>query len=71
MTIVAQEPTAAHPQTGAAPPPSGVHPWISANRALLVPRFPSLGFTVSTGGLAFWEVLLFTDRSLVDPANAG
>ena len=31
---------------------------------------PSLGFTISSGGLPYWEVLLFTDRSLIDPPNA-
>src|SRR6266850_5964722 len=58
------------PHTAAPVAPVGVHPWISANRRILVRRFPSLGFTISSGGLPYWEVLLFTDRSLIDPANA-
>src|SRR5256885_13014474 len=60
-----------------APPPTalptlaiGARPRIAANRRLLVRRFPSLGFTISSGGLPYWEVLLFTDPSLIDPANA-
>src|SRR6478672_1950035 len=70
MTIVAPEPTVAPPQTAAPSPPVGVRPRATANRNLLVRRFPSLGFTVSTGGLPYWEVLLFSDRALIDPANA-
>jgi hypothetical protein len=75
-TILAPEqPIAAPPQTmpttPAAAPSVGARPTIVANRKLLVKRFASLGFTVSTGGgLPYWEVLLFTDRSLIDPANA-
>ncbi|HEX3455576.1 MAG TPA: hypothetical protein VHS03_13190 [Gaiellaceae bacterium] len=41
-----------------------------ANRRQLSKRLPSLGFTVTTGGLPYWEVLLFTDPTLIDPANA-
>ena len=48
----------------------GTPPRVMANRRILVRRFPSLGFTISSGGLPYWEVLLFTDRALIDPANA-
>jgi hypothetical protein len=68
MSIVAPEQTAA-PST-ATPPPLGVPPRIAANRRYLVRQLPSLSFTVSSGGLPYWEVLLFTDRSLIDPSNA-
>lgn len=46
-------------------------PRIVSNRRQLDNRFPILGFTVYTGGLSYFEVLLTTDRSLFDPANAG
>lgn len=46
-------------------------PRITANRQRLDDKFPSLGFTVTTGELPCFEVLLTTDRSLFDPANAG
>ena len=46
-------------------------PRITANRRQIDDRFPSLGFTIDTGGLAFFEVLLTTDPALFDPANAG
>ncbi len=59
------------PPAQVVPLPVGVRPTIVANRKLLVKRFSSLGFTISTGGLPYWEVLLFTDRSLIDPVNAG
>lgn len=45
-------------------------PRIVANRRQLDDRFPSLGFTVGTGGLPFFEVLLATDATLFDPPNA-
>lgn len=64
MSIVAPE------QPTAATPASAAHPQIVANRKLLTKRFGSLAFTVSSGGLPLWEVLLFTDRSLIDPRNA-
>jgi hypothetical protein len=67
MSIVAPE----QPSTAAPPSAQPVaRPRIVANRKLLTRRFPSLGFTISSGGLPFWEVLLFTDRSLIDPRNA-
>lgn len=43
---------------------------ITPNRRQIDKRFPVLGFTVDSGGLPFFEVLLTTDRSLFDPANA-
>jgi len=46
-------------------------PSIAANRQQVDPRFPALGFIVDSGGLPYFEVLLTTDRSLFDPANAG
>jgi hypothetical protein len=46
-------------------------PRIAANRCQIDPRFPALGFTVDSGGLPYFEVLLTTDRSLFDPVNAG
>jgi hypothetical protein len=71
MSIVAPEQqTVAPPQTVALPLPVGVRPWIVANRRLLVRRFASLAFNLSTGGLPYWELFLFTDRSLIDPNNA-
>src|SRR5690348_11149276 len=60
----------APPPTAPPAPATGARPRIAANRRILVRRFPSLGFTISSGGLPFWEVFLFTDRSLIDPANA-
>ena len=62
MSVVAPE----HPSTVTVGAPS-----ITATRKLLTKRFGSLGFTISSGGLPYWEVLLFTDRSLIDPQNAG
>src|SRR5438067_1424001 len=46
-------------------------PRIIPNRRQIDNRFPVLGFTVYTGSLSYFEVLLSTDRSLFDPANAG
>jgi hypothetical protein len=43
---------------------------ITPTRTFIERRFPTLGFTVDTGGLPFFEVLLATDRALFDPANA-
>jgi hypothetical protein len=77
MSVVApeQQQPAASPQITAVPPPVApalptIRPRITANRKLLVRRFPSLSFTIWTGGLPYWEVFLFTDRSLIDPRNA-
>lgn len=44
---------------------------ITPNRDRLDDRFPVLCFTVDTGGRPFFEVLLTSDRSLFDGANAG
>ncbi|MES1245551.1 MAG: hypothetical protein ABUT39_28355 [Acidobacteriota bacterium] len=44
---------------------------IAPNRRQIDRRFPVLGFTVDAGGLPWFEVLLTTDRTLFDPANAG
>jgi hypothetical protein len=44
---------------------------VTANRQHIDNRFPVLGFTVDSGDLPYFEVLLTTDRSLFDPANAG
>src|SRR5689334_7329341 len=63
MSIVTPE----HPRTVTV----GARPSITATRKLLTKRFGSLGFTISSSGLPYWEVLLFTDRSLIDPQNAG
>ena len=46
-------------------------PSIAANRRRVDSHFAALGFTVDSGGLPYFEVLLATDRSLFDPANAG
>ncbi len=43
---------------------------ITPTRNYIEKRFPTLGFTVDAGGLPFFEVLLATDRTLFDPANA-
>ena len=45
-------------------------PRITANRRQLDNRFPALGFSVDTGGLPYFEVLLATDATLFDPNNA-
>jgi hypothetical protein len=63
------------PVVAAVPPETGtgrltVTPRIHANRRQIDDRFPSLGFTIDTGGLPFFEVLLATDAKLFDPANA-
>ena len=63
-------PTPAAPAVVAAPAVTAVPPRIVANRRQLSKRLSSLGFTVTTGGLPYWEVLLFTDPTLIDPANA-
>ena len=55
----------------AADPETGQPVKITANRYSIDNKFPVLGFTVQTGGLPFFEVLLTTDRSLFSPANAG
>lgn len=59
----------------AAAPPQGstdsCAPRITPNRRRLSNQFPSLAFTVTTGELPYFEVLLTTDPSLFDPANAG
>lgn len=72
-TVVSDQP-AAPPTTlpvAVAPPPvATAAPRITATRRLLTRRFTSLGFTVSSGARPFWEVLLFTDRTLIDPAHA-
>jgi hypothetical protein len=64
---------AATPQPAAAPPPpapTGPPPTIVANRRRLDDRFPVLGFNIRTQGRPYFEVLLATDRTLFDPANA-
>ncbi len=55
----------------AAEPETGQPVKITPNRYSIDNKFPVLGFTVQTGGLPFFEVLLTTDRSLFAPANAG
>jgi hypothetical protein len=45
-------------------------PRIVANRRQVENRFPVLAFTVQTGARPFYEVILTTDPSLFDPANA-
>jgi hypothetical protein len=47
------------------------HPRIVPNRRQIDNKFPVLGFTIDSDGLPFYEVLLTSDRSLFDPANAG
>src|ERR671935_264080 len=41
------------------------------NRQRLTDFFPSLSFTIQTGGRPYFDVLLATDPSLFDPSNAG
>src|SRR5438105_9404913 len=54
-----------------APPAASPGPVrITPTRRRIDNRFPSLGFTVDTGGRPFFEVLLATDATLFDPANA-
>jgi len=55
----------------AAEPVTGQPVKITPNRRSIDDKLPVLGFTVQTGGLPFFEVLLTTDRSLFAPANAG
>ncbi len=43
---------------------------IIPNRQQIDNRFPVLGFTVKTGGLAYYEVLVTTDRQLYAPDRA-
>jgi hypothetical protein len=54
----------------AAPAPAGPPPVVSANRRRLDNRFPVLAFSVRTQGRPWFELLLTTDRTLFDPANA-
>jgi hypothetical protein len=44
---------------------------IVPNRRQIDNRFPILGFTIQTADHPFYEVLLTTDRTLFNPANAG
>ena len=53
-----------------APAPAGAPPAITANRRRIDNRFPVLAFSVRTQGRPWFEVLLTTDRTLFDPANA-
>jgi hypothetical protein len=52
-----------------APPPRDIIR-VTPTRKFIDKRFPTLGFTVDTGGRPFFEVLLTTDRALFDAANA-
>src|SRR3954449_9449323 len=61
---------AAAQPTAAPPPQAGPPPVIVASRRRLDNRFPVLGFTIRTFGRPYFEVLLATDSSLFDPANA-
>jgi hypothetical protein len=71
MSIAAPEQQAAAPAQPTAPSvPVGARPRIVPNRKVLMRRFASLAFNLSTGGLPYWEIFLFTDRSLIDPNNA-
>src|SRR5262245_26245108 len=45
-------------------------PSIVGNRRRIDNRFPTLAFTINTGGQPYFEVLLATDPTLFDPANA-
>jgi hypothetical protein len=45
-------------------------PRISPSRRQIDNRFPSLGFTIDTGGRPYFEVLLSTDPTLFAPGNA-
>jgi hypothetical protein len=68
---VAQPPTQVEaPPHDSIPGRVTYQPRIQANRRHIDDRFPSLGFTVDTGGHAFFEVLLATDSSLFAAANA-
>lgn len=46
---------------------SALRPGIRANRQQIDDRFPVLGFTVSTGGLPYYEVVLAAEARLFDP----
>ncbi|MFO1310636.1 MAG: hypothetical protein U1F41_01085 [Burkholderiales bacterium] len=46
---------------------TALRPSIRANRQQIDDRFPVLGFTVSTAGLPFYEVVLTTESRLFDP----
>ena len=73
MSITYSLDAAATPQPAAAAPPpapTGPAPAIVANRHRLDDRFPVLGFNIRTQGRPYFEVLLATDRTLFDPANA-
>lgn len=52
---------------------SAVHGHVGAspNRHRLADHFPSLSFSIHTGGLPYFDLLLTTDASLFDAANAG
>lgn len=56
----------------ATPESGGAHlVQIAPNRRSVDDKFPILGFTIQTGRLPFFEVLLTTDRELFAPGNAG
>src|SRR5260370_21817814 len=61
-----RSPAAASGKTG----PITYEPRITANRRQIDNRFPSLSFAVDTGGQPYFEVILTTDLTLFDPANA-
>lgn len=68
---------AAEPIQQVSPPPASgktgpitYAPRITANRRQIDNRFPSLSFAVDTGGQPYFEVILTTDLTLFDPANA-
>jgi len=63
-------PAAATPPAAAKPAPAGPPPVASPNRRRIDNRFPVLAFNLQTRGHTFFEMLLTTDRSLFDPANA-
>jgi hypothetical protein len=71
MTALTDTVPAANPASPPPPAPQGTTyaPRIVANRRQIDDRFPSLGFTVDTGGRRFFEVLLATDATLFDSAN--
>src|SRR2546428_6179344 len=65
---IAEAPTAVVTKSRSATPG---HVSIVPNRQRLTDFFPSLSFTIQTGGLPYYDLLLTTDPSLFDPVNAG
>ena len=56
--------------SGATVATTGARPTIRATTRQLTNAFPSLTFSISTGDLPYFEVLITTDRTLFDPSQA-